>query len=72
MEVQLPKDYICKCQCAVKLIITYPAEACTVAGPYPMVMFTSGFQVKSYGIHSVLGTKGEQGDPHGPSFCGAD
>jgi hypothetical protein len=46
MEVQLPKDYICKCQCAVKLIITYPAEACTLAGPYPMVIFSSGFQVR--------------------------
>lgn len=46
MEVQLPKDYICKCQCAVKLIITYPTEACTVAGPYPMVIFSSGFQVR--------------------------
>lgn len=47
MEVQLPKDYICKCQCAVKLIITYPAEACTLAGPYPMVIFSSGFQATS-------------------------
>jgi hypothetical protein len=46
MEVQLPKDYICKCQCAVRLQVTYPAEACSVQGPYPMVIFSSGFQVR--------------------------
>jgi hypothetical protein len=45
MEVKLPKDYICRCQCGVKLVVTYPTETCSYQGPYPMVMFTSGFQV---------------------------
>jgi hypothetical protein len=45
MDVQLPKDYVCKCQCAVRLKITLPAAGCSYEGPYPTVIFSSGFQV---------------------------
>jgi hypothetical protein len=47
LDVQLPKDYVCKCQCAVRLKITLPAAGCSYEGPSPVVIFSSGFQVRS-------------------------
>lgn len=47
LDVQLPKDYVCKCQCAVRLKITLPAAGCSYEGPSPVVIFSSGFQATS-------------------------
>jgi hypothetical protein len=45
VKVKLPPYYICKCQCAVRLVVTTPADGCAYSAPYPTVIFTSGFQV---------------------------
>lgn len=47
LEVQLPTDYRCTCQCGVKLIVRVPGgPGCPYPAPYPLVLFASGFQVR--------------------------
>jgi hypothetical protein len=45
--VHLPKQFDCRCQCSVNLVLTVPSAggACPFAAPFPTVLFTSGFQV---------------------------